>query len=147
MKKEKENKLLGIFRENSRLALTKISKETKIPVSTLFDKLRELEANNIIVRHTSLVDFKKLGYEIRVHYLLASDKKSRDKLAKFLQSASCVNSLCRVSNGFDFFIEVIFKKMDELDLFLKELDNFDIIEKKQFWVMEDLKREGFKLFS
>ena len=43
--------LLNSLRENSRKSLTSLSKQTKIPVSTLFDRLKLLEKEDII-RHT-----------------------------------------------------------------------------------------------
>lgn len=51
---------LAYLRENSREKLTTISKRTKIPISTLFDMLKELQGN-LITKNTVLLDFSKLG--------------------------------------------------------------------------------------
>ena len=141
--KEKEIQMLGRFRNNSRMSLTKLSKETHIPVSTLFDKLKEYESNNIIKKHTSLLDFKKLGYDVKTQMLITADKDTRDDLQKFLVQNPKVNSVFRINNGFDFLIEGIFRNMNELDDFAKSLDALNPKEKKEFFVMEDIKREEF----
>lgn len=143
MLKDKELKLLSFFRNNSRMSLTKMSRLTKIPVSTIFDKLKEYEASNLIRKHTSLLDFKKLGYDIKTQLLISSGKDSRDSLQKFLVQHPKVNTVFRINNGYDFLVEAIFRNMRELDDFTKTLDEYNPTEKKEFFVMEDIKREEF----
>ena len=78
--KEREMQLLSRFRTDARTSLTDMSKQTKIPVSTIFDKLRHYEDNNIIKKHTSLIDFKKLGYDIKTQILITANKEDKEKL-------------------------------------------------------------------
>ena len=59
---QKELLIMSHLRENSRKNLTKISKETKIAVSTIFDKIKKYEGG-IIKKHTCILDFTKLGFE------------------------------------------------------------------------------------
>lgn len=143
MLKEKEILILGHFRNDARISLTKLSKITKVPVSTIFDKIKEYKRTNLIWKYTSLLDFKKLGYEIRTQMLISASKDSRDALQKFLVNHSRVNNVFRINNGFDFLIESIFKNMQELDEFTRELEEFSPLQRKEFFVMEDIKREEF----
>ena len=78
---EKGLLILSHFRSNARKNLTKISKQTGIPVSTIFDKLKMYESS-IIKKHTALLDFQKLGYDIRVDFIVKINHKDRDKLIK-----------------------------------------------------------------
>ena len=57
--KKKDLLLMTHFRRNSRENLTQISRLTNIPVSTIFDKLREYE-KGLIQRHTTLIDFRRI---------------------------------------------------------------------------------------
>lgn len=143
MLKEKEILILSYFRNDARISLTKLSKLTRVPVSTIFDKIREYKRTNIIKKYTSLIDFKKLGYEIRIQILLSAGKDNRDVLQKFLVQHPKVNNVFRINNGFDFLIESFFRDMQELDVFTKELEEFNPLQKKEFFVMEDIKREEF----
>ena len=143
MVREKELKLLSFFRNNSRTSLTKMSRDAKMPVSKIFDKLKEYENNNLITKHTSIIDFKKLGFDVKSQMLIYSSKDDRNKIQDFLIKHPKVNTVFRINNGYDFLIEAIFKNMLELDEFSKQLEQFKIIEKKEFFVMEDVKREEF----
>lgn len=143
MLKQKDYELLGHFRKDSRMSLTKMSRATKIPVSTIFDRMRKLKAENIINKHTSIIDFRKLGFEIRTLMLLSTQKDKKSNLQQFLENHVKVNSLVRINNGYNFFIEVIFKNIAEFDVFLEELEEFNPLTKKEFFVMEELRKESF----
>ncbi len=141
--KEKDLRVLGHFRNNSRTSLTKLSRDTNVPVSTIYDKLKEYEKNNLISKHTSLIDFKQLGYNVRAKILIRAHKDKKDSLQRFLVKHKNVNNVFRISNGYDFLIETIFRGLEELDKFTRQLEDFDFQEKQEFFVMEDLKREEF----
>ena len=143
MLKEKELLLLSYFRSNARISLTKLSRMTKIPVSTLFDKLKYYEQKALIRKSTAIIDFRKLGYEIRNQILISAKKENKDELQRFLVKHARVNTIYRINNGYDFLIETVFKNMNEMDDFMKSLEVFEPTQKKEFFIMEDLKREEF----
>lgn len=138
--KDKDLALLKHFRTNSRQSLTRISKKTKIPISTIYDKLRAYEGN-LILKHTSLVDFRQLGFEIRVRLLLAA--KKREALKNYLLYHHRINSVFRINNGFDFEVEALFANMEEFKEFLEGIDQFEIQNIKEYFVLDDILREGF----
>ncbi|MCC7574738.1 Lrp/AsnC family transcriptional regulator [Candidatus Woesearchaeota archaeon] len=143
MLKEKEMILLSHFRSNARISLTKLSKLTKIPVSTIFDKLKDYETRQLIKKSTAIIDFRKLGYEIRNQILISASKNNKEELQRFLIKNTKVNTIYRINNGYDFLVETIFKNMNEMDEFMKSLEAFEPLQKKEFFIMEDLKREEF----
>lgn len=143
MLKEKELILLGHFRKNARISLTKLSRLTKMPVSTIFDKLKDYENKNLIKKSTAIIDFRKLGFEIRNQILISAKKDNKQELQTFLVKHPLVNTIYRINNGYDFLIETIFRNMNEMDEFMKSLEEYEPIQKKEFFIMEDLKREEF----
>ncbi|MFH1505773.1 MAG: Lrp/AsnC family transcriptional regulator [archaeon] len=146
MNKQKELLLMSHFRSNARESLTRLSKKTHIPVSTIFDKLKEFE-NSVISKHTSLIDFRKLGFDLKVHMMFKVNKENREDFQKFLLRHPRINSIFRINNGFDYLVEVIFRDMKELQEFGEKIDYFNIEQKQDFFVLEDLKREEFLSFK
>src|SRR3989338_7081393 len=100
--------LMTFFRNNARENLTRISRLTAIPVSTIFDKLREYE-KDLIKKHATLVDFRKLGFDIRANLLFKISREQRDDFKDFLIKHENINSVFKVNNGFDFLVETVFK--------------------------------------
>ncbi len=142
MLSRKDFQLLSFFRANARKPLTRISRETKIPVSTIFDKLKTYE-RTIIRKHTCIVDFKKLGFEIRVGMLIKADRAKRDELEGFLMEHHRVNTLLKITNDFDYFVEALFKNMAELQKFSDQIEEIGIEAKKELFIVEEVKREAF----
>ena len=55
--------IISNLRNNARQTLTKMSRRTLIPVSTIFEKIRNYESS-LIKKHTSLIDFTKFIFNI-----------------------------------------------------------------------------------
>lgn len=143
MLKKSDLLFLTFLRQDSRQTLTRISKKTRIPISTLYDKLRQHE-KNLILKHTTLIDFSQLGYNSRAKIMLSVVKEDRDKLRSFLKEHSCINSLFKINNGYDFLAEGIFENVKELEDFLEMLEEkFKLQDRKVFYIIEDVKRESF----
>ena len=143
MIKKSDLKFISYLRQNSRQTLTSISKKTRIPISTLYDKLK-LHEGSVILKHTTLIDFAKLGFNCRANILLRTNREDRDKLSSYLKAHPAINNLYKINNGFDFLAEGIFCHVKDLEDFLEELEkNFSLEEEKTHYVIEDLKREEF----
>ena len=139
---KKELLILTYLRADSRKSLAMISRETGIPISTIFDKVNKL-GKSTITKYSPLLDFQKLGFGIRINFILKANDKKKQELKGFLLENKNVNSILRLNNGFDFFVETVFKDMKDVEEFSESLEPFKIKKKKEFFIIEDLKREDF----
>ena len=143
MLSKKDFLLMSFLRNNSRQRLTKMSKQTKVPVSTIYDKLKVFE-KGIIQKHTSLIDFSKIGFNARANIMLKVKRENREELKSHLVQCNNINSVYKINTGFDFMVEGVFRNIKDMEDFLEKLDDrFEIKERKVFYIIEDLKREGF----
>jgi len=81
-----------------------------MPISTIFDRIKKYQ-NTFIKRNTILVDFKRMGYELRVNILIKTKPESRADLRKYFETHFNVNTVYRINNGYDFMVEVLFKNL------------------------------------
>lgn len=140
---KKDLQILSYLRKNARMNLTKMSRLTGIPVSTIFDKLK-LFQKEVVRKHTTLVDFENLGYSTRANIILKSKKDKKAELRDYLMRCEHVNSMYRISNGYDYMIECIFRNIKEMEEFTEMLeDRFDVEDKKSFYLIDDLRKESF----
>ena len=139
---KKELQIVSEFRKNARENLTTASRKLRIPVSTLYDRLRRYQGN-LILKHTALLDFERLGFSIRVIMTFKAKNKTRDELQAFLEHHHRVNSIYRISNNSDFMVEVLFKDMKEVNEFAEKLEDFDVENKQEYYIVKDVKREAF----
>ncbi|MFH0978254.1 MAG: Lrp/AsnC ligand binding domain-containing protein [Candidatus Woesearchaeota archaeon] len=140
---DKDLLIITHLRKNSRETLTSMSRLTKIPVSTLYDKLKQQEAS-LIQKHTSIVDFSKLGFNTRIHMLVKVDREKREELQAHLVKEQNVNSLYRVNSGYDFLIEGVFRHVKDMEDFIEKLEEkFELRQKQLYYIIADIKREEF----
>ena len=140
---KKDLLILSELRSNSRETLTKISKNTGIPISTIFDKIKYYQGS-LITKHTTLIDFSKLGFNARANIMVKVDRDKREEARKFLLSHQNINSVYKVSNGFDFLIEGIFKNVKEVEDFIDLLGGkFKLEQTQVYYIIEDIKKESF----
>lgn len=139
----KELLIISALRQDARLSLTKMSRQTKIPVSTLHDKIKEY-SGSLIRKHTAIVDFSQLGYNTRALVFLKVDREQRQAMQDFLQSCKNVNNLSKVNNGYDFLVEFVFEHIKDMEDLLELLEvRFKIIAKESYYIIDELKRESF----
>jgi len=140
---KKDLLLISKLRENSRIKLTSLSKETSVPISTIFDRLKDFDKKEI-QKFSCLVDFSKLGFPIKTKILIKINSHERDKLEKHLNCNHKVNSLFKINNGYNFLIEGIFKSLKESENFIEKLEKeYNIENIQSFYVLDEIKRESF----
>lgn len=98
----------------------------------------------MIQKTTILLDYDKMGYSARANMLIKVKKDKRVSLKNYLKKLPHTNNIQSISNGYDFMAEFIFRDFKKMELFFEELeDKFEILDKKKFYIMEEIKREGF----
>jgi DNA-binding Lrp family transcriptional regulator len=131
------------LRNNARMSLTEMSKKTKVPISTIYDKLRG-RLKEIITKQTALIDFTKLGFSARVQIILKIDKSDREEVKSYLSRHRNINSVYKINNSYDLMAEGIFKDMKEAERFIEKLEvKFNIKQLQVYYIVEDIKRESF----
>jgi Lrp/AsnC family transcriptional regulator, regulator for asnA, asnC and gidA len=144
---QKDLMIISKLRDDSRMKLTKLSKETKIPVSTIFDKIKEFKPD-FIKKFSCVIDFEKLGFPVKSKLMLQVNVEDRERLKNFLKKKECVNSVFRINNGFNFLIEGIFKNIRLSEQFIEKIEEeFKVTNLLNFYVFEEIKKEEFQLID
>ena len=143
MIKEKDFLVLSCLRNYGRETLTKLSKHTKVPISTLYDRLQWYK-KGLISKFTVLLDFSSLGFLTQAYIAVKVKPEQKQALHKFLMMHHNVNSLYRINNGHDYLFQCVFKHVRELEDFLELLEQKRKIKSKHVWyVIDALKQEEF----
>lgn len=142
--RSKDLLVLSHLRKDARIKLTTLSRATKIPVSTLFDKIKSYQADGVVSKNASLVDFSRLGYQAKALILFSAYKKDREQLGELLNKHRSVNSCFRLNNGWDYSVDAVFTGIKEVEEFLEEIEEKVSLKKKNVhYIIEELKREAF----
>ena len=135
--------LLAHLRKNARATLTEIGRETGMPVSTIFERLKG-PLSSYIKRHTCILDNNKLGFTSRATLILKVDKEQKKEIGQFLQKHQNVNSLYRINNGYDYLADIIFGQMIDMEEFIEMLESkYKVRHKEVYFIIDEVKQEGF----
>ncbi len=124
---EKDERILDILKENSKLSTQQISKKSSIPITTVHHRIKKLEKDEVIKKYTVVLDNKKIGKALSAYILISVDykllkqiKKRQQDLARKLVSHYAIEEAATVTGETDIIIKVRAKDMDELNSLIEE---------------------------
>jgi DNA-binding Lrp family transcriptional regulator len=136
-------KILSAVRTNGRETLTKISADTGISISLVFDRLKRMEQEGLIKSYSCSVDWKRLGLNRRVLLLIRMPERLRDKAQARLARSHHINNLWRL-DGNGLAAEAMFVSQRQQEVFIEALKKeFKDLEVSTHEVVENPKWEGF----
>ncbi len=131
------------LRKHAKESLWKLSHKAKIPVSTIYHRLKQLE-EQAILKYTVLINFSSLGYQGHSFLLLKIPRSDREDLIIYLENHPQVNSIYEVNNGYDILSEVVFSDLKEVEDFRDDLVKDFPIEKTNIMpVIKSIRKETF----
>lgn len=143
MLNKKDLMVLSCLRQNGRMTLTNLSKKTTVPISTIFDRLKNNHYGTI-KKHVALINYSKLGFHTKAYLMIKINKKDKEQIKNYLKCYPYINTLHKINNGYDYLAECIFKNINDLEYFLDNLeDKFSIKSKNVFYVIDPIKEEEF----
>ena len=140
---DKDERILEVLKENSKLTTQQISKRVSIPITTVHNRMKKLEKDGVIKKYTAVLDYKKIGKPISAYVLIIVDykllkqiKKTQHDLSKKIKQHPSVEEASRVTGGTDIILKTRVKDVEELDEFVTSyLRNVDGVDKTQTMVI------------
>ena len=142
MMSDKDAWIMSYLRRNARENITDIAKDTGIPATTIYDRVRSQE-KKFVKRYVTLLDFAKMCLNTTA-VMAINCSSNRQEVQKFLMSHPNINSLHRINFGCDFLAECVFRDLKEFEQFRDRMErDYHIDRMHLFTVVEELKKEGF----
>jgi DNA-binding Lrp family transcriptional regulator len=142
---EKDKHILDMLCKNARLSTKQIAKKTEIPITTVFNRIKNLEKNGVIRGYTCTLDRKKLGRGVSAHLLininfdkLSKKMMNEEDLANKLLRIPGIESVDTLSGEADMIIKVSVGDIDKLnEMLTQKLRGFEeIVNVKTFIILK-----------
>lgn len=142
--------LLRALEENARYSLPVLSKMLQVDESTVEQMIKELEADNVILKYTSLVDWSKVEkQEDKVFALIDVKVQPKrgvgfDEIAERIYRYHEVESVYLMSGAYDLSVMVEGKSMHEIAMFVSEkLSTLDsVLSTATHFMLKKYKHDG-----
>ncbi|MBS1266115.1 MAG: putative HTH-type transcriptional regulator [Candidatus Woesearchaeota archaeon] len=139
---EKDRKIIQALKQDSSRTTSKISKLTKIPITTVHNRIKKLEKNNIISGYTIQLNHELLGEDILVYILVSvkytTKEMSQEKIAKRIKQNKCVEEVNIITGDNDMMVKARFNSISNLNKFItNDLRNIKGVDKTKTLVVLD----------
>lgn len=139
-----DKQILIELESNSRKSFRDIAGTLKISVGTVVNRVKNLEVNGIIKGYTSILDSKKLGYQVAIVEIVVSSGKLLE-VEKKISENPIVHQVYDITGNTDAMIIVKYKSIDELSKFIKSLLSMPNVERTFTHVVLTVMKEGSTL--
>lgn len=144
---ETDEKILAKLVENSRMPISKISAQTGIPDSTVSNRIKKLENNNIIEQYTTIINPEAIGIKVIAMIIIQTETEKHENVEKELPKLTEVSQVYSVSGEYDILIKLWAHSLDELnDIINSKIRTIDGIEElRELIIMDVLKEEQLSI--
>ena len=139
---DKDNVILKVLKEHAKWSTQQISKNTKIPITTVHNRIRKLESEGIIKGYTTVLDNKIIG-DINsfvlisvMYHMPGGNVINQEELAEKIRANEYVEEVSIITGATDLIAKVRTKTINELnDFVIKYLRSIAGIERTQTLVV------------
>lgn len=144
---EKDTAILAELQRNAKQTTGRIAKRTRIPVTTVHNRIKRFEREGVITRYEPRVDYEKLGYGIHALVFIVASGKLPDgrpvdqqSIAQKAARLNGVQSARIVTGEYDLVLDVRVTDVPSLNrTLIKELRTLPGVEKTEtMLVLEEL---------
>ena len=138
--KAKQKQMLSELRNDSRQHISDIAGKLNLARSTVHDYNKILQ--HYIRQHTTLIDFAKLGYSLRMSFIFRISSK---RIPQFLLKNKHIDSIQRINDKNTLMVWGFFRSMNEAYEFKEMLEDKGIKDIEMHDIIEEVEKE--KMFS
>lgn len=143
LKDIKDIQIVSQLRENARIPFCDIGRTVKLCRSTVAEKVKAFQFS-IIRRYTCLIDFRAVGYTVRLSFLITLAGGDKAVFSRYMQHHPNTNNLYKTRGNGDYLVEMVFQTQQDAEEFLSALQNaFTIHAFHVFFIEQDVLRESF----
>ena len=116
-----DKKILELLQNNAKLTIREIAAQLNLSTTPIFDRIKRLEKNQIIVKHVALLDKTKIGKKLTCFVQISIKDHSLALVKEFTRKVNSLDEVMEcyhISGDADYMIKVVVRDMDEYNDFL-----------------------------
>ncbi|WP_461866486.1 Lrp/AsnC family transcriptional regulator [Thermococcus sp.] len=142
---ELDRKILSLLQKDARLSYREIAKELKVAVGTVYNRIKRMEENGIILGFTPKLNYEKLGYELTAIIGIKAQGKKIIQIEQKIAENEHVLCVYDVTGEYDIIAVAKFRGREDMNRFVKWLLSIDGVEKTNTHVAMDIVKEDLEL--
>lgn len=114
-----DQKILSVLKENGRATASEISKQVNLSIPAVAERIRKMEASDIIEKYTIKINREKINYKLLAYILITINKT--DNIGDFRKTVvefSSVLECHHIVGEYDYLLKVLVEDTKALEDFL-----------------------------
>lgn len=125
-------KILEVLQENSRVSISELSKRVNLSLSAVSERLKKLEASDIINAYTIILDPRLLGKELSVYISIGLESASQTReFLDFVQDEPEILECHYITGEYDYLLKVTTANTQTLEMIMTKIKSFSGIKRTQ----------------
>lgn len=141
-----DSKILETLQQNSRISISELSKKVNLSLSAVSERLKKLEASDIIEKYTVILNSNALGQELSV--FMSISLESPNNTNKFLNSIACEKEILEchyVTGEYDYILKITTKSTQTLEALMNRIKSLPGIKRTQTNVVLSTVKNNFSV--
>jgi len=116
-----DKKILELLQNDSKLTIREIASQLNLSTTPIFDRIKRLEKNEIILKHVVLLDRNKVGKRLTSFVHIAIKDHSLTMVKEFTRTITSYDEVMEcynISGEYDYMVKIIVADMEEYNEFL-----------------------------
>lgn len=136
-----DKKIIKLLQKNARQSFRDIARKLRISIATVTKRVKILEKGGVIRGYSALVSQDKIGYDIKIIIDMRISKGKLFEVEKKIASHPNVQAIYDITGPFDATIIANFKSRAEMDVFIKEIQTYDFVERTETKLVLNIVKE------
>ena len=112
---DKDMDILRLLKKNAKSTTQQISRELNIPITTVHNRIKKLEAEGIISKYTIILNHKKLGKTISARLMIRVTKLADQfKICNEVLNLEAVEKVYQITGDYDIVASVRVNDIEDL---------------------------------
>lgn len=127
-----DSKILEALQENSRVSISDLSKQVNLSLSAVSERLKKLEASNIIEKFTVILDSAALGQELSVVMSISLENPHHtNEFVDMVHNETDILECHYVTGEYDYILKITTKNTATLECLMNRIKGISGIKKTQ----------------
>ena len=116
-----DKKILELLQNNAKLTIREIAAQVHLSTTPIFDRIKRLEKNKVIVKNVVLLDKSKIGKKLTCFLQISIKEHSLAMIKEFTRKITSLDEVMEcyhISGDTDYMVKVVVSDMDEFNDFL-----------------------------
>ena len=138
--------ILKLLQKNARITASEISKEVKLSIPALSERLKKLESSGIIEQYTTIINPRKLKKDLTALMFISLERpKFTEKFIEFVQSENEILECHYLAGDFDYILKIITENTFTLESLLNRIKSVQGVQKTRTIVVLSTVKNKFSI--